>query len=295
MVQILEAVKYIHDSQLLHRDIKTENVFLDSKMNTKLGDFGTAKIKQISGQNSLEGIYRSFLIEDVESAEENFMGTPLFSSPEILTKNEFSEKSDAWAVGVILYHLCCLKLPFSEKSYRRMIEAIKTKSPGPIPPQYSTHLQTIISRLLDKNPKTRASVHDILEIPFVKGLREKTKKSTFKAQKERSCDFKISQKSLKNDFENLRIFKNSNFMTKDIIEKLEKERNWGSDSESNMLEMNESMVIENKNDSTMGKQLCNEDINWLRERMSVAGSIKASIKKLHTNFDVKQMHTESDK
>jgi serine/threonine protein kinase len=55
MVQILEAVKYIHDSQLLHRDIKTENVFLDKHMKIKLGDFGTAKIKQISVPNSFEG------------------------------------------------------------------------------------------------------------------------------------------------------------------------------------------------------------------------------------------------
>jgi NIMA (never in mitosis gene a)-related kinase len=229
------------------------------------------------------------------------MGTPLFSSPEILTKNEFSEKSDAWAVGVILYHLCCLRLPFSEKSYRRIIEAIKTKSPGPIPPQYSTDLQTIISRLLDKNPETRASVHDILNMSFVKNLGDIDNPSSFKTQKEKSCDFKISQKSLKNDFENLRIYKNSNFMSKDVLEKLEKERNWDSESDSNsnsnsnMLEMNESMVIENKNDSTMGNQLRNEDINWLRERMSVAGSLKTSIRKLHTNFDVKGAPTESDK
>lgn len=56
MVQLLQAVKYIHDSGLLHRDIKTANVFLDKDMNIKLGDFGTAKLKQIERTNSTEGI-----------------------------------------------------------------------------------------------------------------------------------------------------------------------------------------------------------------------------------------------
>lgn len=53
---MLQAVKYIHDSGLLHRDIKTANVFLDKDMNIKLGDFGTAKLKQIERTNSTEGI-----------------------------------------------------------------------------------------------------------------------------------------------------------------------------------------------------------------------------------------------
>ena len=55
MVQLLQALKYIHDSRLLHRDIKTENIFLDKDMRIKLGDFGTAKLKQFEKSNSMEG------------------------------------------------------------------------------------------------------------------------------------------------------------------------------------------------------------------------------------------------
>jgi NIMA (never in mitosis gene a)-related kinase len=58
MIELLQALKYIHDSKLLHRDIKTENIFLDKKMKIKLGDFGTAKLKQYERTNSSEG--RSF-------------------------------------------------------------------------------------------------------------------------------------------------------------------------------------------------------------------------------------------
>ena len=221
------------------------------------------------------------------------MGTPLFSSPEILIQNEFSEKSDAWALGVILHQLCCLKLPFAEKSYRRMIEAIKTKSPGPIPPQYSVELQRIISNLMRKDPSKRASIGDILNMKFVKEVIEKNHHKLDKMQKGKSCEFHISQRSLKNDFENCKIYKNSNFMTKEVLEKLENEKNWGS--ESGTIEMNESMVIENKNDDSMGKQLKHEDILWLRERMSIAGSVKISAKNMMFNFDPKESPLSSEK
>jgi serine/threonine protein kinase len=221
------------------------------------------------------------------------MGTPLFSSPEILIKNEFSEKSDAWAVGVILHQLCSLKLPFSEKSYRRIIEAIKSKSAGPIPPQYSIELQRIISKLMQKDPQKRASIDDILNMEFVQKLIKESQNNKGNLQKGKSCEFHISQRSLKNDFENCKIYKNSNFMTKDIIEKLENEKNWGS--ESAIQEMNESMVIEKKNDYSMGNQLKNEDILWLRERMSIAGSVKISAKNMMFNFDPKESPLSSDK
>ena len=220
------------------------------------------------------------------------MGTPLFSSPEILINNQFSEKSDAWALGVILHQLCCLKLPFSEKSYRRIIEAIKTKSAGPIPPQYSTELQTIISKLMMKDPERRASIDDILNMNFVKNWIQNSQSSNGKLQKGKSCEFHISERSLKNDFENCKIYKNSNFMTKEIIEKLENEKNWGSDS--GIQEMNESMVIEKKNDDSMGKQLKNEDILWLRERMSIAGSVKISAKNMIQNYDYRDSPLSSD-
>lgn len=220
------------------------------------------------------------------------MGTPLFSSPEILTKNIFSEKSDSWAVGIVLFHLCCLKLPFHEKSYRRIIESIKSKSPGHIPPQFGPNLQRVISRLLDKDPGRRASVSEVLEMPFVKQLGVERKRGSMMIHKGKSCEFNISQKSLKTDFENIKIYKNSNFMTKDVLEKLEDEKNW--DSDSNLLEVNESIVIENKNDEHMGKQLKNEDIHWLRERMSIAGSIKTSSRQMPFT-DFSNQRTESDK
>lgn len=202
------------------------------------------------------------------------MGTPLFSSPETIAKNQFSEKSDAWAVGVVLHQLCCLKLPFSGKSYRKTLDAIQHGSPGPIPAQYSPELQTIISWLLAKDPERRASVRDILDMPFVRRLTS-SGNSNSDSGKGKSCQFQISQRSLRNDFDNCKIYKNSNFMTKEVLDRLENSR-W--DSESVPDELAESMVIDKKNDQFMGKQLHQDDIAWLRERMSMAGSVKTPAK-----------------
>jgi serine/threonine protein kinase len=55
MIELLQALKYIHDSKLLHRDIKTANIFLDKNMRIKLGDFGTAKLKRYERTNSSDG------------------------------------------------------------------------------------------------------------------------------------------------------------------------------------------------------------------------------------------------
>lgn len=61
MLELMQALKYIHDSDLLHRDIKTENIFLDKNLNIKLGDFGTAKLKQQGRVHSSEGKIMSLI------------------------------------------------------------------------------------------------------------------------------------------------------------------------------------------------------------------------------------------
>lgn len=217
------------------------------------------------------------------------MGTPLFSPPETLSKNQFSEKSDAWAVGVVLYQLCCLKLPFSGKSYRKTLDAIQHESPGPIPPQYTPELQTIVSRLLIKDPLQRASVRDILEMPFVQRL---TQNPETDSDRDQSCQFHISQRSLRADFDNCKIYKNSNFMTKDVLDRLENTQ-W--EAQSTPDDLAESMVIEKKNDKSLGKQLRQDDIAWLRERMSMAGSVKIPAKGINANSSSRHWPEFSDK
>ena len=91
-IEICEAIKYIHNKNILHRDLKELNIFLTSNNNIKLGDFGLAK--QLNANNNV-----AFTM----------VGTIIYESPEILNGRPYDKKSDIWSLGVILYHLLTLK------------------------------------------------------------------------------------------------------------------------------------------------------------------------------------------
>jgi len=102
-VQILLAMKHVHDHKILHRDLKGQNIFLhkittaDGKQRrmVKLGDFGVSKI----------------LSSTIDSAK-TAVGTPYYLSPEICSAKGYNNKSDVWSLGCILYELCTMQHVF---------------------------------------------------------------------------------------------------------------------------------------------------------------------------------------
>ena len=96
-VQICGAVKYMHARNVIHRDLKMGNIFLDKGMNVKLGDFGLAAI--LITKEEYKGIYNKSL-----SRRRTVCGTPNYIAPEILEKgrNGHDNKVDNWAIGVIM-------------------------------------------------------------------------------------------------------------------------------------------------------------------------------------------------
>ena len=90
-VQIVMALHHIHTKRILHRDLKTQNIFI-SKNLVKLGDFGIAKV-----------------MEGSMTAASTVIGTPYYMSPEVCQSQRYSYKSDVWALGCILYEMCALQ------------------------------------------------------------------------------------------------------------------------------------------------------------------------------------------
>ena len=100
-VQISLALKHIHDRKILHRDIKTQNIFLTSRKLIKLGDFGISKV--------LRGT-----MECARTA----IGTPYYLSPEICENKPYNFKSDVWSLGCVLYELTTLRHAFDSDSIK---------------------------------------------------------------------------------------------------------------------------------------------------------------------------------
>lgn len=124
----------MHSRKILHRDIKTLNVFLDDGLNVKLGDMGVAKVRahalpiaalvaMRSQKHACRGAYLPpahpywrWSCMQILSANTNFaktiVGTPYYLSPELCEDKPYNEKSDVWALGVVLYECCTQKHPF---------------------------------------------------------------------------------------------------------------------------------------------------------------------------------------
>ena len=99
-IQICFALKHIHDKKIIDRDLKSQNIFLTKKGLVKLGDFGVAK--------NLQNIWKK---------ASTLIGTPYYLSPEIVMSKPYSFKSDIWSLGVLLYEMTSLKMPFDAVSF----------------------------------------------------------------------------------------------------------------------------------------------------------------------------------
>ncbi|NXF18546.1 NEK3 kinase, partial [Rhodinocichla rosea] len=144
-VQMCLAVKHIHDKRVLHRDIKSKNVFLTQSGKVKLGDFGSAR-----------------LLAHPVSYACTYVGTPYYVPPEIWGSLPYNNKSDIWSLGCILYELCTLKHPFQAKSWKHLILKICKGSYDPLPSQYSYELHYLIKQMFKRNPQNRPSASTIL-------------------------------------------------------------------------------------------------------------------------------------
>ncbi|KFQ84384.1 Serine/threonine-protein kinase Nek3, partial [Phoenicopterus ruber ruber] len=144
-VQMCLGVKHIHDKRVLHRDIKSKNVFLTQNGKVKLGDFGSAR-----------------LLAHPVSYACTYVGTPYYVPPEIWESMPYNNKSDIWSLGCILYELCTLRHPFQANSWKHLILKICKGSYNPLPSHYSYELHYLIKQMFKRNPQNRPSASTIL-------------------------------------------------------------------------------------------------------------------------------------
>ena len=148
-IKITLGLTTIHKMKILHRDLKTLNIFLKKDMEIKIGDLGVAKeLNQASFANTI-------------------IGTPYYLSPEMCEDKPYNQKSDVWALGVILYELCTFRHPFTAGNHAALILKIMNANPAPILACYSSSLQKIVNCLLEKKIEKRPNCLDILNMKII--------------------------------------------------------------------------------------------------------------------------------
>ncbi len=136
--------------RIVHRDIKTANIFLNKNKEIKIGDFGISKS-----------------LDQSVMAATAMIGTPYYLSPEMVEGKPYSTKADIWALGVILYQLCSLRLPFEANSLPVLALKILKGSFPPVPNQFSKDVKTLILHMLQVDQKKRPSIDAILQKLFI--------------------------------------------------------------------------------------------------------------------------------
>jgi NIMA (never in mitosis gene a)-related kinase len=140
------GIQYLHANKILHRDIKTINMFLTKENKIKIGDLGVAK-----------------MLNQTANFAHTVVGTPYYLSPELCEEKPYNHKSDVWSLGCVLYELCTLKHPFESNNQGALILKIVRGKYNPISSQYSKDLAAMIDSCLCKDYKKRPSIQDILD------------------------------------------------------------------------------------------------------------------------------------
>ena len=147
-IQILQGLKCLHDLKILHRDLKSANIFLFNNNLAKIGDLNVSKV-------SKTGIGYTQT------------GTPYYASPEVWNDEAYSNKSDIWSLGCVIYEMITLHPPFRAESMEGLYHKVIKGKYQKIPDKYSKDLSEILKLLFIVDPKERPSCDDLLKNPII--------------------------------------------------------------------------------------------------------------------------------
>ncbi|XP_065559798.1 serine/threonine-protein kinase SIK3-like isoform X2 [Artemia franciscana] len=156
--QILSAVRYLHKRNIVHRDLKAENLLLDKDMNIKIADFGFSNYFE-------DGIPLS-----------TWCGSPPYAAPELFEGKEYDgPKADIWSLGVVLYVLICGALPFDGITLHDLKKKV-TAGKFRIPYFMSTECENLLKHMLVVNPEKRISLSHMVQHKWMIGKAEEVAK-----------------------------------------------------------------------------------------------------------------------
>ncbi|KAM4578708.1 LOW QUALITY PROTEIN: serine/threonine-protein kinase PLK2b [Fundulus diaphanus] len=146
--QIVSGLKYLHELEILHRDLKLGNFFVSESMELKVGDFGLAA-----------------KLEPAGNRRKTICGTPNYLSPEVLNKQGHGCESDVWALGCVMYTMLLGRPPFETTNLKETYRCIR-EARYSLPSSLSPQAKQLIANLLAKIPEDRPNLDHILRHDF---------------------------------------------------------------------------------------------------------------------------------
>jgi len=149
LIQMVKGLKALHDLNIMHRDLKSANIFLFSDGTAKIGDLNVSKVV-----NKGVGYTQT--------------GTPYYASPEVWEDQPYDTKSDIWSLGCVTFEMLALRPPFRAENMDKLYNKVIKGDYGKISERYSDDIKAIIKLLLKVNPKERPSCAQILNHDLIK-------------------------------------------------------------------------------------------------------------------------------
>ena len=164
LIQVLETLDYLHEEMnVCHRDIKPENFLVqvldNGEPNLKLIDFGFAC--------------------EIKPGLRDYLGTPTYTAPEIIMRDEYDEKVDIWSTGILLFNMLTGCQPYNSNDYVPLDEQVLNKS-IPFSKIENEQLKKLCKKLCVKDPVKRVSAREALELAY--DIREEIEKNELHEQ-----------------------------------------------------------------------------------------------------------------
>jgi len=204
-IQMIEGLKALHDKKIMHRDLKSANIFLvKDKHQCKIGDMNVSKV-----------------IKEKELLTQT--GTPYYASPEVWRDEPYSYKSDLWSIGCVIYELCALRPPFKGKDLDELFMNVCKGKVERINHIYSDDLWRMILMLLQVDVNKRCNCDKFLNSKLI------TRK--IQEMKNENKDYKNLEKNKDiNDGDLLETIKFDNIF--DIKRQLPRKKNYSNTNET---------------------------------------------------------------
>jgi NIMA (never in mitosis gene a)-related kinase len=146
-VQLVRGLKALHDLKILHRDLKSANVFLFNDGSAKLGDLNVSKVAR-RGLGYTQ------------------TGTPYYASPEVWKDQPYDCKSDIWSLGCVLYEMITLRPPFRAENMEGLYNKVIKGQINKIPDRYSNDLSEMVKLLIQVQPEMRPTCGKFINLIF---------------------------------------------------------------------------------------------------------------------------------